>query len=244
MNHFIMRKNQYISLTVCISHGECHLIMIEFTEIWIQFHIFQEVIHPSHVPFQAESKSVFLSISCNHRPCCRFLSDHHCSMISAENNGIQMFKEFNRFQVLVSSVFIRNPFSVFLTIVKVKHRGNRIHTKSVYMTLFNPVKSICDQEVLNLRAAIIVNLSSPVRMFSLSRICMLIYCSSVKIHQTMGIFREMCRYPVKNNADLILVEIIDHIFEILRCSVSGSRCIISGYLISPGTIKRMLGDSH
>ena len=155
-----------------------------------------------------------------------------------------MFKEFNRFQVLVSAVFICNPFSVFLTIVKVKHRGNRIHTKSVYMTLLNPVKSICDQEVLNLRAAIIVNLSSPVRMFSLSRICMLIYCSSVKIHQTMGILREMCRYPVKNNADLILVEIINHIFEILRCSVSGSRCIISGYLISPGTIKRMLGDSH
>ena len=155
-----------------------------------------------------------------------------------------MLKEFNSLQILISAIFICDPFSILLTIIKIKHGSNSIHTKSVYVALLHPVKGICDQEVLNLRAAIIVNLSSPVRMFSLSRICMLIYCSSVKIHQTMGILREMCRYPVKNNADLILVEIINHIFELLRCSVSGSRCIISGYLISPGTIKRMLGDSH
>ena len=112
------------------------------------------------------------------------------------------------------------------------------------MALFYPVECIGDQEILNFRAAIVVNLGSPVRMLSLSWIRMLIYSGAVKIYKSMSVFREMCRYPVKDNADLILMEIIDHIFEILRCSVTGGRCIISGYLISPGTIKRMLRNSH
>ena len=35
MYYLIMRQNQNIFLTVCISHRKCHLIMIKFTEIWI-----------------------------------------------------------------------------------------------------------------------------------------------------------------------------------------------------------------
>ena len=179
--------------------------MIKFTEIRIQLHIFQEVIHPSHIPLQTKTKSVLLCIPCNHRPCSRFLSDHHSSMISSKNYCIQMLKEFNSLQILISAIFICDPFSILLTIIKIKHGSNSIHTKSVYVALLHPVKGICDQEVLNLRASVIINLGTPVRMFSLSRICVLIHCGSVKVRKTMGIFREMCRYPVKDNSNLILM---------------------------------------
>ena len=40
--------------------------MIKFTEIRIQLHIFQEVIHPSHIPLQTKTKSVLLCIPLIH----------------------------------------------------------------------------------------------------------------------------------------------------------------------------------
>ena len=55
MYHFIMRQYQDIILTVCITHGKCHQMMIILTEIWIQLHIFREIVHPSHIPLQAET---------------------------------------------------------------------------------------------------------------------------------------------------------------------------------------------
>ena len=42
----------------------------------------------------------------------------------------------------------------------------------------------------------------------------------------------------------MLVTFIDKICKILRRSITGSRCIITGYLISPGTVKRILGNTH
>ena len=40
------------------------------------------------------------------------------------------------------------------------------------------------------------------------------------------------------------MKMVNHIFEIFCCSVAGGRCIITGYLIAPGAVKRMLCDSH
>lgn len=72
---------------------------------------------------------------------------------------------------------------------------------------------------------------SPVRMFSKSWICIFIRRSSVKISKSMCILREMGRYPVQNDTDLISMQIIDHPCEIFRCSIPGCRCIITSHLI-------------
>ena len=244
MNHLIMGKYQHILLTICVSHGECHFIMVIFTEIRIQLHVFQEIVHPAHVPLQAEAQSLFLHISCNLGPGSRFLCDHNSSMVSSLHYCVQMLKEINGFQIFISTVLICNPFAILFAVIKIQHRCHRIYSQSIYMAFLYPVESIGDQEVLYLRAAVIIYLCPPFRMLSLSGILMLVHCSSVKVCQTMGIFWKMCRHPVKDNSDLIAMKIINHIFEILRCSITGGRSIISGHLISPGSVKGMLCNSH
>ena len=77
-------------------------------------------------------------------------------------------------------------------------------------------------------------------MLSLSRILVFIQCCTVKTSQSKLILRKMCRYPVQNNANAMIMHIIHKIHEVRRCTVSGCRSIIAGYLIAPGTIKRML----
>ena len=112
------------------------------------------------------------------------------------------------------------------------------------MVLFCPEKSIGDQEVLYFRSAVIVNQRAPVWMGSLSRVKMLVQTRSVKRRKSEGIAREVCRYPVENNTNVVLVHRIHKIAEVIRRSVSCCRCIIARYLIPPGLVKRMLHHWH
>ena len=143
MNYFIMRQHQHIFFTECIGHGESHLVMIVFAVNRIQFHIFQEIMHPSHVPFKCKSKTVFFfHISGHFRPCSRLFCDHHNAFISSLHQSIQMFEEFNGFQILIAAVLVGNPLSVSLAVIKIQHGSNRIHTKSVHMEFFHPVQCV------------------------------------------------------------------------------------------------------
>ena len=112
------------------------------------------------------------------------------------------------------------------------------------MILFGPEKSIGDQEVLHFRSAVIVNQRAPVWMGSLSRVKMLVQTRSVKRRKSEGIAREVCRYPVENNTNVVLVHRIHKIAEVIRRSVSCCRCVIARYLITPGFIERMLHHRH
>ena len=112
------------------------------------------------------------------------------------------------------------------------------------MILFCPEKSIGDQEVLHFRSAVIVNQRAPVWMGSLSRVKMLVQTRSVKRRKPEGIAWEVCRYPVENNTDVILMHRIHKIAEVIRRSVSCSRCVIARHLIAPGLVERMLHHWH
>ena len=112
------------------------------------------------------------------------------------------------------------------------------------MVLFCPEKRIGDQEVLYFRSAVIVNQRAPVWMGSLSRVKMLVQTRSVKRRKPEGIAWEVCRYPVENNTDVILMHRIHKIAEVIRRSVSCSRCVIARHLIAPGLVERMLHHWH
>ena len=112
------------------------------------------------------------------------------------------------------------------------------------MILFCPEKSIGDQEVLHFRSAVIVNQRAPVWMGSLSWIEMLVQACTVKSRKSESITWEVCRYPVENDTNVILMHRIHKIAEVIRRSVSCCRCIIARYLITPGFIERMLHHRH
>ena len=155
-----------------------------------------------------------------------------------------MLEKRDRFQILIAAVLVRHPLPVLLAVIQIQHRCHRIHTKPVHMIVLNPEQCIGDQEILHLRLAVVENLRPPVRMLSLSRIRIFKCRRTVKISQSMGILWKMRRYPVQDHTDAIPVQIINHIGKILRCPVTGSRRIISGYLIPPGSVKRMLCNPH
>src|ERR1700693_6094184 len=52
----------------------------------------------------------------------------------------------------------------------------------------------------------------------------------------------MARNPVEDNSDSLLVAAIDEMTKLIRVSKAARRRIVTGDLVTPGTIKRMLGD--
>ena len=112
------------------------------------------------------------------------------------------------------------------------------------MELLNPEKSICNKEVSHLTSAVIEYICSPVRVLSSSWIRVLIQRHTVETSKAMGVSWEMSRYPVKDNADTVLMHVIHEIHEIGRCAVSAGRCVVICNLIAPGAVKRILCNTH
>src|ERR1700747_808741 len=80
----------------------------------------------------------------------------------------------------------------------------------------------------------------PVGVRSFPRIRVLVKMSSIEIAETGFIFREMCRHPVENDADPVLMEIVHEIHEVGGVSKAAGGGEVTGRFISPGTIKGML----
>ncbi len=155
-----------------------------------------------------------------------------------------MLEKFNCLQILVTAKLIRQPLTVLLAVVQIQHGSHRIHADTVHMELLQPEQRIGDQEILYLQLAVVEDLGTPIRMLPAPWVRMLIDTSAVKTAQAMGICGKMSRHPIQDHAYTRFVQLIDQIHEILRCTVAGSRRIITGHLISPGAVKGMLRNPH
>ena len=81
-------------------------------------------------------------------------------------------------------------------------------------------------------------------MKALARIGMLVQMSSVEIDQPVRIGGEVRGNPVENHADALLVQVIDEVHEVLGRAVARRGREISGGLVAPRPVERMLGDRH
>ena len=155
-----------------------------------------------------------------------------------------MLKKLHRFQVFVAAVLVRHPFALFFAIIQIQHGCHRVHPQAVHVHLLHPEQSIGNEEIAHLIFPIIKNLRAPVGMLTLAGIRILVHAGAVKFRQPMAVSRKMGRYPVQDHADLVPVQVIDHVHEIPGRAVAGSGRVIARHLITPGTVKGMLGNAH
>src|SRR5260370_12916743 len=112
------------------------------------------------------------------------------------------------------------------------------------MVFVEPEKSVCDQEVTYFVPTVVEDQRSPIAVFSLPRIGVFIKPCSVELSQSEGILGEMARNPVQNDSDAFLVAAIDEMTKLVRIPKTARWRIITGDLVTPGTVKRMLGDGQ
>ena len=82
----------------------------------------------------------------------------------------------------------------------------------------------------------------PIGMKALLGISMFEKMAAIEVGKAMLIIGKVGRHPIENNAQAILVKIINEKHNILRRAVSAGWCEVVAGLVTPGAIKRMLGD--
>ena len=67
---------------------------------------------------------------------------------------------------------------------------------------------------------------------------------AVEVGQAVLVVGEVRRYPVEDDADAALVQVVDQVHEILRRAEARAGRVVAGDLVSPRAEERMLHDRH
>ena len=216
MNNFIMRQHENVALALRIGKAERDLILNILSEIRVALHVFEEIMHPAHVPFIGETEAVVVDVSGHLRPSRGFLRDRHHARIILVNDRIEMFDKFDCFEVFLASVFVRHPLAVLAAVIQVQHGSHRIHTQTVDVIFICPERRIRNQKIGDLVFRIVEAVGAPVAALTASRVRMLVQRRTIKTCEAEFILRKMCRHPVEDDADSMCMHIINKIHEILR----------------------------
>ena len=81
---------------------------------------------------------------------------------------------------------------------------------------------------------------------------MFVEMRAVEVGEAVSVGREVRWNPVEDDADAVLVQVVDQVHEVLRRAVARGGREVSGGLVSPGTVEGMLhhgqkldvGESH
>ena len=233
VNDLVVGQRENIVLCTVVTHGKGQSIVVTLAHNGIEFHILAEVMHPAHVPLEVKAKPVVFGLRGDLGPCCGFLGDGKEAGMCAMNDGIEMLEELDRVEVLISAVLVGQPLAVLLAVVKIEHGSNCIDTNTVNVEFPDPVENIRDQEIADLMLAEIENTGAPVRVLTAAGIRIFKNALAVKLRQAMRIRAEVRRHPVQNDADSGIVQLVDHVHEVVRCAIAGCRCIIASNLVAP-----------
>ena len=112
------------------------------------------------------------------------------------------------------------------------------------MVFIIPIQSVSDHEVLYFVLGVVEALCAPFWMFAKKWVGIFIEWLAIEVCQAMGILWEVGWHPVKDDTDLCLVEGVNECHEVFWIAISGSRRIISSYLVTPGAIERIFRNAH
>src|SRR5581483_9250283 len=126
----------------------------------------------------------------------------------------------DRFEVFTSTELIGNPLAFFAAVVEIEHRGDGIDAQGIEMKLAQPVQRIRDQKVAHFVAAVVENVSAPIRMLASAWIEMLVQRRAVKTAERERIFRKMSGHPIHDHAHAFLVKMIDEETKIIGRAVT------------------------
>src|SRR5262249_42273670 len=84
----------------------------------------------------------------------------------------------------------------------------------------------------------------PVGVKAAPRIGVLVEVGAVEVAEAVLVAGEVRGHPVEKDADPLLMQVVDQVHEVLRLAKARGWREVAGDLISPGSVKRMLGDRH
>ena len=236
----VVRERQHVVFGEHVEAAEGELVVVEAAVNGVFGQVLEGVVHPSHVPLQAEAEPAHVGGPRNHGPGGGLLGDHLHVGMAAVNIRIHLLQEADGLQVLIAAVAVGNPFAGLARVVEVEHGGDRVHAQAVSVILVEPEQRAGEQEAAHLVAAEVKDVRFPLRMEALARVRVLVEVRTVEVSEPVRVVGEMRRHPVEDHAYAVLVQMVHQVHEILRCAVAAGGREEADHLVSPGAVEGML----
>ena len=240
VHHFVMRKRQNEILIELIHRRKGKQVMSARTIGKICLYIVKRVVHPAHIPFQMKTEaSIFRRIS-HKRPGGRLFCDHKRFGEVGAYRFIALLHKFDRIEILFGALFVEFLLCrIIHTKIEVQNAGHAIHTDTVDMKFAYPIQKIGDKKAAHLAAAHIKFERAPVGMLFFFE-----QFFAIKTRKAMRVLAKTTRYPVENNANVLLVAAINKMTQAIGRTIARGGRKIARDLVSPRSIKRMFHERH
>ena len=244
MDDLIVGKGQHEVLAVGVHHREGHLIVMPLAMHCLALDVAEGVVHPAHVPLQAEAESPEIGGTRDPGPCRGLLGDRDDAGDALVDRGVHLLEECHGVEVLAASVDVGSPLAGFTRVVEVEHRGHRVDAESVDMEFLAPVDRIGHEEIAHLCPAEVEDVGAPIGMLSALGIGVLVERCAVEARQRPVVLGEVGRHPVDDHTDPRLVEAVDEVAQVVRTAKARRGSEVGRDLVAPRASEGMGSDGE
>ena len=202
----------------------------------------QRVVHPAHVPLEAEAEPAEVRRPRDAGPGGGLLGDRERARRAAVDGGVHLLEELRPRRGSPGRRTGSGIHSPSLAgVVEVEHRGHRVDAQAVDVELLEPVAGVGDEEVADLGAAEVEDQRAPVGVLAAARVAVLVERRAVEAGQRPRVLGEVGGHPVDDHADAGLVQPVDEVAEVVRGAEARGRRVVGGDLVAPGAAEGVLG---
>ena len=176
----------------------------------------QRVVHPAHVPLEAEAQAADVGRPRDARPRGRLLGGRDDRPARGRaGTVVELLEERDRLEVLAPAELVGDPLALLARVVEVEHRGDGVDAEAVDVVLAQPVQRVGEQEVAHLVAAEVEDQRAPVGVRAAARVGVLVERGAVEARERPVVAREVRGHPVEDHADAALVQPVDEGAEVV-----------------------------
>src|SRR6266496_2412736 len=214
VDDFVVREGKQEIFCEGIEKRKSELVVLVFAMDGVVRKKAQSVVHPAHVPFEAEAEATEISGARNSGPGRGLFGDGENPGESAVSDFVHALEEIDGVEVFAASELIGDPLAGLARVVEIKHGGAGVHAETVNVVLVEPKEGVRNQIVLDFVAAVIVNEGAPVGMRALSRVGVFVEMRAIELGEAVSVAREMRGSPIENDADAGLVAAVNEFHEL------------------------------
>ena len=203
VHHFVMGEGQKEIFVKGIEHPEGQGVVVILPEDRVHGQIFQGVVHPSHVPLEAEAQAPDVDGAGDHGPVRGLLGRGLDIGEALVDFGVELAQKGDGFQVLPAAVLVGHPFPRFPGIIQVEHGGHGVHPEAVGVVAVQPEQGAAHEKAPDLVSAVIENGALPVGMKPPAGVGVLIEVGAVEEAEAVFVRREVGGHPVQDDADAV-----------------------------------------
>ena len=178
--------------------------------------VVERVVHPAHVPLEAEAEPAEVDGTRDARPCGRLLGGGDDAGLAAVDDLVHLLEEHDGVEILAPAELVRHPLALLARVVEVEHRRDGVDAQAVRVELAQPVERVREQEVAHLVAAVVEDERAPVGMRAAARVLVLVERGAVEARERPLVAREVRGHPVEDHADPLPVQLVDERAEVVR----------------------------